>query len=197
LEYLAKLRDIPKTWGQNQDNAPLSPYPEPPQFPAGTKVALLRQVVLLNNAGQWVRTNLTESLQIRVYRAIHFDLGGTGAHSQDFFEFRISREKLFSGSAGGLRAVEQGEKEFPFFRSHGFDMFEDEKQRPEVWAGDVLRSCSSCHEAAGMHSFLSFSRERFGPYDVPPPKLIPSDPVQESGVQIRWTQQHGLRLDGR
>ena len=33
--------------------------------------------------GDAIATPLTESVQIGVYRAIHFDLGGTGTHSQD------------------------------------------------------------------------------------------------------------------
>jgi hypothetical protein len=118
-------------------------------------MALVRQMVLFSSSGRPMRTRLTESVQMRVYRAIHFDLGGTGAHSQDFFEFRLSREGLLSGHAGGLRAVVQGEKEFAFFRSHGTDMFERENEKPESWEGVVLLSCSGCHEAAGMHSFLS------------------------------------------
>jgi hypothetical protein len=123
-----------------------------------------------------------------------FDLGGTGAHSQDFFEFTLSRERLFSGQAGGLRAIGQGEKGFAFFVSHGIDPFERD-EAPEDFAGAVLRSCSACHEAAGMHSFLSYSRERFGPFDVPPPKLIVSTPSLETARQIqRIERQRSLRL---
>jgi hypothetical protein len=201
LEYLAKLRNIPKTWGPNPDLlpflqpgqpglSPLVPYPEPPQFPIGTRMALVRQAVLIGSSGLPMRTHLTESVQMRVYRAIHFDLGGTGTHSQDFFEFRLTREELFSGHAGGLRAVASGEKEFPFFMSHGIDMFERENETPESWEGVVLLSCSTCHEAAGMHSFLSYSRERFGAGVGTPPKLIESNPDREAAVQIGWIVQH-------
>src|ERR1700691_217430 len=110
LEYLAKLRDVPKTWGPNPDMLPflrngqadlagLVPYPEPPQFPIGTRMALVRQIVLINRDGNPMRTHLTESVQMRLYRALHFDLGGTGTHSQDFFEFKLNREGLLSGRA--------------------------------------------------------------------------------------------------
>src|SRR3984957_16111529 len=193
LEYLEQLRNIPKGWGPNEER-PLFPYPEPPQFPLGTRMALVRQVVLSDASGHPIATHLTESVQVRVYRAIHFDLGGTGAHSQDFFEFTLSRERLFSGQAGGLRAIGQGEKEFAFFLSHGMDPFESE-EAPERFAGEVLKSCSACHEAAGLHSFLSYSRERFGPFDVPPPKLIVSTPSLETATQIQWIErQRSLRL---
>jgi len=201
LEYLAKLRDVPKTWGPNPDLLPylrdgqadaagLVPYPEPPQFPIGTRVALVRQIVLISSSGNPMRTHLTESVQMRVYRAIHFDLGGTGTHSQDFFEFRVSREGLLSGQAGGLRAIVPGEKEFAFFRAHGNDVFESEGEKPESEEGIVLLTCSSCHEFAGMHSFISYSRHRFGAGIGTPPKLIESNPDREAGVQIGWIVQH-------
>jgi hypothetical protein len=185
LEYLGKLRNIPKAWGPNQ-----VPYPEPPQFPIGTRMALVRQLVLINDHGHPTATHLTESVQIRVYRAIHFDLAGTGAHSQDFSEFTLNRERLFSGQSGGLRAIAHGDREFSFFRSHEIDAFEMEED-PERSEGAELQSCSSCHDAAGMHSFLSYSRERFGPHDVPPPKLIASTPSRESAMQIQWIERHG------
>ena len=201
LEYLAKLRDVPKTWKPNPDMLPflrdgqadlagLVPYPEPPQFPIGTRMALVRQMVLISSSGNPMRTHLTESVQMRVYRAIHFDLGGTGTHSQDFFEFRISREGLLSGHGGGLRAIAPGEKEFAFFRAHGNDVFESEGEKPESEEGIVLLTCSSCHEFAGMHSFISYSRHRFGAGIGMPPKLIESNPDREAAVQTAWIVQH-------
>ena len=201
VDYLAKLRDVPKTWGANPDLLPylrdgqtdaagLVPYPEPPQFPIGTRMALVRQVVLIDRDGNPTRTNLTESVQMRVYRAIHFDLGGTGAPSQDFFEFRISREGLFSGHAGGLRAIAPGEKELAVFHTHGTDVFESERAKSEIEGGVVLLRCSGCHEYAGIHSFISYSRHRFGAGIGMPPKLIESNPDREAAVQTAWIVQH-------
>ena len=197
LEYLGQLRNIPKAWGPNPDTPPagihpvLVPYPDPPQFPIGTRMALVRQLVLIDDHGRLTATHLTESVQIRVYRAIHFDLAGTGAHSQDFAEFSLSRKKLFSGQSGGLRAIAEGDREFSVFHSHGIDAFEM-MENPERDQGIELQSCSSCHEAAGIHSFLSYSRERFGPADVPPPKLIGSTPARESSTQIQWIERHSF-----
>jgi hypothetical protein len=197
LEYLEKLRNIPKTWGPNLDRPQsagfppvLVPYPEPPQFPTGTRMALIRQLVLVNDHDHPTSTHLTESVQIRVYRAIHFDLGGTGAHSQDFSEFALTRQRLFSEQLGGLRAITQGDREFMVFHTQEIDPLEMEVDA-ERWQGIVLRTCASCHEAAGIHSFLSYSRERFGRTDVPPPKLIASTPSRETALQIRWIERHG------
>jgi hypothetical protein len=191
LEYLAKLRDIPKGWGAESGVPGRSgPYPEPPQFPIGTRMALVRQVVLIDDNGHPLATHVTESVQIRVYRAIHFDLGGTGAHSQDFVEFPLSREGLFRGWSGGLRPIAPGDRELLFFHSQGVDAFEMEED-PKRSLAPVLGTCSNCHDAAGMHSFISYSRERFGPNDVTPPKLIDSTPSRESATQIQWIKQHG------
>jgi hypothetical protein len=200
-DYLAKLRDIPKTWGANPDDLPhlrdgqtdlagLVPYPEPPQFPIGTRMALVRQIVLIDRAGKPTRTKLTESVQMRVYRAIHFDLGGTGTHSQDFFEFRIGRERLLSGQSGGLRAMVPGEREFAVFHTHGTDVFESGREKPEIEGGVVLQRCSGCHEYAGIHSFLSYSRHRFGAGVGTPPKLIESNPERQAALQTAWIVQH-------
>jgi hypothetical protein len=196
LEYVGKLRNIPKTWGPNLDwpqgpDIPpvLVPYPEPPQLPIGMRVALVRQMVLISDHGDPMPTHLTESVQMRVYRAIHFDIGGTGAHSQDFSAFTLDRKKLFSGELGGLRAISQGDKEFSVFHSHEMDPF-DMDVDPDRWQGIVLRTCANCHETAGIHSFLSYSRERFGPTDVPPPKLIASTPSRETAVQLQWIERH-------
>jgi len=201
LEYLAKLRDVPKTWGPNPDMLPflrngqadlagLVPYPEPPQFPIGTRMALVRQIVLINRDGNPMRTHLTESVQMRLYRALHFDLGGTGTHSQDFFEFRLSREGLLAGHGGGLRTIAPGEKEFAFFMAHGNDVFQSVGEQPESEEDIVLLTCSSCHEFAGIHSFISYSRHRFGAGVGTPPKLIESNPDREAAVQIAWIVQH-------
>lgn len=153
-------------------------------------MALVRQMVLIDSNGSPVRTQLTESVQMRLYRAIHFDLGGTGAHSQDFFEFRLSRGRLLHGQAGGLRAVDPGEREFGVFHSHGIDMFESNGSDPARWQGAVLLSCSGYHEFAGIHSFLSYFRARFGAGEGFPPKLVASSPGQESAVEIQWIRQH-------
>jgi hypothetical protein len=188
LEYLAKLRDIPKGWGPESGRS--VPYPEPPQFPIGTRMALVRQLVLIDDNGRPTASRLTESVQIRVYRAIHSDPSGTATPSQDVCEFTLSRERLFSGQAGGLRAIAPGEREFLIFHSHGFDAFEMH-ENPERFQGEVLRGCSVCHDAAGMNSFLSYSRDRFSRLDGPPPKLIASTPPRETARQIQWIEQHG------
>jgi hypothetical protein len=108
---------------------------------------------------------------------------------------RTSCETLFAGQSGGLRAIAQKEKEFTFFRSHEDAVFEMESD-PAAVEGIVLQSCFSCDEPAGIHSFLSYSHERFGPYEVSPPKLIASAPALETAMQIQWIKRHGSETPG-
>lgn len=168
LGYLQQLRKFPRPWIYNTDRSmdvePLVPNPELPQFPEGTQTALVRRLILIDDQGNLTPTNITESVQLRVYRAIP---PGTGIRqdearrTQDVFEFGLDRRKLFEGEAGGLRAVLPGEKHFSLFRAHGIDWFEN-MDDPENLQGVVLSSCASCHASPGIHSFLSFSERRFG-----------------------------------
>jgi hypothetical protein len=130
-----------------------------PQFPAGTEVALVRQLIVINDAGALVPTRLTESVQLRVYHAITPGkpymnyINGPSSHDQDFFEFRMSRPLLFADRAGGLSAVSPADREFATFSTHGMDPLES--------AGSVdgesvvLGRCRACHSDSGIHSVQS------------------------------------------
>src|SRR5262249_54236035 len=85
-----------------------------PQFPPGTAVALVRQVLLIDNEAHLVPSNTTEAVQFRMC-----DIGGSPSPDrnaakrfQDFFEFRLRRERLFVGKDGGVHAVGDSETEF-------------------------------------------------------------------------------------
>src|SRR5262249_17871777 len=67
-----------------------------PQIPAGTQVALVRRMMLIDTAGALRLTPLTESLQLRVYQKLT---------APDVYEFTLRRKDFFAGRAGGLRAT--------------------------------------------------------------------------------------------
>lgn len=122
-----------------------------PQFPIGTEVALLRQLIVIDAGGKLVPTPVTESLQIRFYHAVtpgtqymNF-MDGSSTHDQDFFEFRFSRSTLFAGR-GGLIAVQPEEMEYPNLFTHGFDW-----EAPSL----ILDRCRFCHAGSGIHSIRS------------------------------------------
>src|SRR5262249_31736711 len=101
--------------------------PDLPQFPVGTQVALLRQMMLIDDRGAVEASPITESLQTRVYRAItarhdhnNVTIDWPAARTeQDFYEIRLSRTEFLAGHACGLRAVGQSETEFPIFQTQG------------------------------------------------------------------------------
>jgi hypothetical protein len=168
LDYLHKLRDAPHLWRLNPDYRPGTPLDEVvpaadlPQFPAGTQLALVRRLILVNSRGELMPAPITESLQIRVYRSIEDDMYNR-RYTQDGFEFRLSREKLLRSQSGGLYALDRNSKEFPLFMSHGFDEFEKpmEPGPIEDHLRPALLFCGSCHQRnpqmAGIYSVLSYA----------------------------------------
>lgn len=132
-----------------------------PQFPVGTQVALVRQMILIDSAGKLAPTSMTESVQIRVYHAITpgtryiNNINGPSCHDQDFFEFRLSRRALFARHDGGLSAVQPGEMEYPVLFTQGIDPFEFSKSALARPNSIILDFCRGCHNDSGIHSVQS------------------------------------------
>jgi hypothetical protein len=151
LSYLRKLWAFPERLMVDD-----SPNRSVPQFPAGTMVALVRQMNLFDKNGNLVATPVTESLQVRVYRSVTANPGVTNVHSgtvsrdQEFFEFRLDRRALFAGKPG-LLAIGRAEEEFPVFSTQGEDAFET----PPARQSHILQSCPACHGDSGIHSLRS------------------------------------------
>lgn len=133
-----------------------------PQFPIGTHVALVRQLIVIDNTGHLVPTRVTESVQLRVYHAITPGtkymnyINGPSSHDQDLFEFRMSRPELFAGRDGGLAAISPSETEFATFSTHGMDAFDPAS--PFAGQDVILKRCGACHSDSGIHSVQSRMR---------------------------------------
>jgi succinylglutamate desuccinylase len=89
-------------------------------------------MVLVDATGELRPTNVIEDVQIRVHRTIPrsipqgLDLDNIEAHAaMDVFEFKLTRTKLFAHKDGGLRSLTRTDTEFPLFRSHDIDLFEE------------------------------------------------------------------------
>jgi hypothetical protein len=175
LAYIKKLESFPQQWlpqPDARDPERVVPNPATPQFPPGTQLALVRQMMLIDDQANLRPTRLTEDVQIRVHRAIPttipegVDLDSNEALSaMNVFDFRLSRARVFADGAGGLRAVAQDEKEFRTFHSHGFDPFDPRPDTTPIerHMSHVLNSCALCHFRPGIHSVLSrggFTRPR-------------------------------------
>jgi hypothetical protein len=159
--YLRELWNFPEPWIARPD-APNQTDLNPalPSFPAGTQVALVRQMSLFDNQGKLAPAPITESVQIRVYRSVTADpsppQGGfeevVRRSGQDCFEIRLSRPLLFAGKSGGLRAIGTREKDFLIFNAMGFDELDDPR-----WdqAPTVTQECVICHRGVGIASLNS------------------------------------------
>ena len=166
LVYLRRVAEFPKPWVRDRRGAS-DPQPNPrlPQFPKGTQLALVRQMLIISERGEPVPTAVTESVQIRVHREIPTAIPEAFGLERDaargalaVHEYRLSRARLFAGEAGGLRAVARDEKALPVFMAHGFDPFEAEAAGRGTLESNfrpVLGSCTQCHFRPGIHSVLS------------------------------------------
>jgi hypothetical protein len=150
LQYLQQLQAFRKFWrtvvrpGDDERLPEVEVKPDIPQFHAGTGLALVRQLLLIDDAGQIVPSDITEEAQFRIYR----DIDGSDSPDrnatkrfQEFFEFRLKREKLFGGMSGGLHAITDSEAEFPIFASHGTDML-DKNESPSTPNSRFMRELS-------------------------------------------------------
>jgi len=165
LDYFRTLWDFPQPWVVRADEPKQAEVnPNLPSFPAGTEVALVRQMTLFDNQGQLVPAPITESVQIRVYRAVTrkedvdsiASLNDAIARSeQDFYEIRLSRSQLFAHKTGGLRAVGREEREFLTFQAQGDDLIEDSVRFPPSKYPPVVQTCAECHRGAGINSLNS------------------------------------------
>ena len=165
VKYLRTLSDFPKPWLPDpEEPRRLLPNPDLPEFPSGTQLALVREMVLIDSQGNLRPTNIIEDIQIRVHHKIPsgipaaFDIDRNKARdAMDVYEFKLSRAGLFTTQSGGLRALAKGDTEFPLFMSHGIDLFEETSPGfpLERELRVSLQACASCHFRPGVHSMLS------------------------------------------
>ena len=197
LGYLQTLWNFPQPWIQPQEpnGDQVVVNPDLPSFPAGTEVALVRQMTLFDNEGNLAPAPLTESVQIRVYHAITATPARSGGpdwadviknSGQDFYEVKLSRASLFDGKDGGLRATRRDEREFFTFQQHGDDEIEEFDEHPEfkkMWP-PVLQGCLSCHSGGGVRSFNSLEK-------ILKPNRRQQDPPDNGTYPARWWLNDG------
>ncbi len=165
LDYLKTLASFRKPWLFDPETRRPVPNPDLPQFPTGTQLVLVRRMVVIDAHGDFRPTNLIEDVQVRVHRTIPhsiprgLDLDRNEARAAlDVYEFKLTRTKLFAHKDGGLRSVTRSDTEFPLFRSHDIDLFEENFTPLNRMLTVSLEACASCHFRPGVHSILSRTR---------------------------------------
>ncbi len=166
LDYLKTLWNSPVSlvphFSPLQDEAP---NPDLPQLPAGTQVALIRQMTLFDNQGKLTATPITESVQIRVYRsvtastapAVGIDQMITKS-GQDCYAIRLSRPLLFANQSGGLKAARPDERDFTLFGGGGPDEGSPSHYAALATYHPVVKACVMCHREVGLQSLRTLGR---------------------------------------
>jgi hypothetical protein len=156
----------------------------PPPPPSGTKLALVRQMMLIDDKGEMRPTRLIESVQIRIVNPITDT-------DNDFYEFTIDRKELFD-SNNGLRAGRSDRVTIPLFNhTHDADLFEfpnrvrvirevaAKRVRKEPITENLRLDCVSCHKRAEIVSTTAFFHDQS-------PGLTASEPANELERILRW-----------
>jgi hypothetical protein len=164
FDYLRQLWEYPQPWVKRNsavEQTELNPLL--PSFPAGTQVALVRQMTVFDDQGNLRAAPITESVQIHVYRsvtAVNPPPAGTttaiAISGQQFYEIRLDRGLLFAGLQGGLREITRDEKELFLFNGVAVDELDDPKAAVD-WSRvpPILERCAMCHSGPGIQSLNS------------------------------------------
>jgi hypothetical protein len=185
LEYLQKLNTFPYSVGSRPSKTTaLASHPDLPTPPSGTKLALVRQMMLIDDNGKMRATRLIESVQIRV---VH----GIAEKDNDFYELTLHRKELFD-SNNGLRATRSDQVTIPVFNhTHDEDIFNfpgrvrtirevaAERSRKEPVTENLRLDCVSCHKRPEIASVNAFFHDR-------PPGLTASERGKEVERIVRW-----------
>jgi hypothetical protein len=141
FEYLKKLWQHPQPFVPDDSfqfsrdgEVRVKISPSLPAVPEGTRIALVRRMLLVDDRGVIVPTGVIQSIQLRAFRRV-----------QEFAEWQMSRERLFAAKSGGLQQLGPDERGFTTFSAKGIDPFEREPKRTTAGA-PVLRGCPICHQ---------------------------------------------------
>lgn len=146
-----------------------------PTLAIGSEVALVRRMLLIDDQGELVLSALIETVQLR-----HF------SPAQNFYEFELSRARLFDGQMDSL--VPKTDI-FLLFMSHG-DVFES-AHGPELQAA-IPEICKACHfpNSGNMQSIISYSRSPFSLPDNTKPILFATTLEAEAQTVMEWKRNH-------
>jgi cytochrome c553 len=150
-------------------------------------VALVRQMLVIDETLKPVATPVTQKVQFRVYRKV----GGRFQDSQSVFEYVMRRRAVLSDASGGLHVVAPDEREHQLTHHDGADA---QRGRAPV----VLSTCAACHSSDGIFSINAYTRllsDR-----TSNPQLLPASNVDYQGhatadwkqLQFNWGLLIGL-----
>jgi hypothetical protein len=159
------------------------------QFPVGTQIALLRRMLLIDEAGTPRLTLLTEGVELRYYRKPERDDRPIDVGTPAVFV--LSRKDLVAGRNGGLRPVGTEETAPYSFQARSGRSDADPLEAPKRFgkAQPLLQLCGSCHERktgyGGIHTVNTVSAGERGE----PQGLLPATDNEQEKATIRWLRK--------
>ncbi len=164
---------------------------ELPQFPIGTKAALLRQMAVIDASGGIQVTPLVQTLQMRVYRQVGPEVTDH-QNSQAVVKFHLSRAGLFEGRDGGLDPVGWDE---PLGISLLLQNDIYDREKPQSGIRTVMQSCVACHSCGGatIHSVFTYKQDDWvrgaNLMAANRLRLITTNPLIESQKTVNWKME--------
>ena len=144
VAYLKKLWDFPQpyvvdeSFQQARDGEVRAKLnPALPAVPDGTRLALVRKMMLIDDTGAIVPSRVVQSIQLRAFL--------NAWPRQTFSELRMSRVNLFAGKTGGLKMLGPEDGDFVTFSSKGIDVLESRASTGPLLLRSALAGCTNCH----------------------------------------------------
>ncbi len=198
LDYIKRLNEYsagaPQTKFKWEKNVPL--------FSAGTKVALVRRMNVINRQAEMVTTPLVQTVQLRVYPKVADRRQRSADYSEHLavYKFTLNRRDLFAKKAGGLVPVTPETKAVVKLAGHTLNKrdYLDQGRAPAMRY--VLKSCVDCHMGCGggpnATSIFTFhqvhwQKEIQGAANLgfPDQRLLATEVGTELNRALRWKSQ--------
>jgi len=181
-------KDAGKAFREALNRSHSKAAPAAPRIEPGTQLALVRQMILVDDEGRLRATKVTLSVELRVIRdrltrieieALRGKYSGvSGERNQEFllekseqrfFEVHASRRSLLFERDGGLKPTKRGDQFFFPIQPFHFDPFEDGSKTETLdrfltFAPET--SCVGCHDQPGNDSFRAFTNPALSENEV-------------------------------
>ena len=157
---------------------------ETPQFPAGTMLALVRRMLVVDDELRPVSTRITQKVQLRLYRQVPPTPPSNRAEfaaTQSLYEWVLRRADLLAAQPAGLVAIRAGEHEFQ--RTAGAQA---EPSRDELAGPVVLSTCGRCHSGIGIFSVNSYTQFLSGGVRDAPQLAPAANTNYQISATIEW-----------
>lgn len=191
LSYLQKLQKFTPPFDTGRGG---KIHPDTPQFPKGTRWALVRRGLLISNEREIVSSPLVESVQLRTFHSVlprddpKFPKPIYWTHGVVVAQLDVDSAQALTGAAPILHALPELSKKPQPFPSRGHeDPFPDLNKARVPTTG--LVDCASCHGRHGIHSIASRNLLFRASVKVTPVFRV-GTPSQSHNFAIKRKKQH-------